>query len=394
MKVNNDLQDNKIFMFSSVHVWSDTRIFFKEAVTLANNGFIIDFHAIEGPTIYDRSHANLCVHTLSQSENKKSARPKRWRHLYKKALDSDASYYHFHDFELLFVANMIKKRKPNCFIIYDMHENFPAMIKTKDWIPKFIRQPLSKILALLEKKWMANVDAVVFAETSYKEHYEQVNIYKCDILNLPVWQEPIITKKRESFTFVYVGDLVRDRGVFEMLKLIKNLKMRGYTNVYLKLIGPMHSSIKDEVFDFIIVNELVDMIKMYGRIPYTDIWKHYASAHVGLCLLYPIPNYMHSLATKLFEYMAAGLPILATNIPDWKKLIEETDTGLTTNIQDMQDVTNQAEKMMQNHALRENFSDKGRKAFNSRYNWQTEERKLVSLYHRRPLLEKSDIQDN
>ncbi|EDN8189238.1 glycosyltransferase [Listeria monocytogenes] len=378
-------------MFSSVHVWSDTRIFFKEAMTLANNGFMIDFYAIEGPTIYDRSHANLCVNALKQSENKKSARPKRWRQLYKKALDSDAYYYHFHDFELLFVATMIKKRKPNCFIIYDMHENFPAMIKTKDWIPKFIRRPLSKILAHLEKKWMGHVDAVIFAETSYKEHYEQVNVYKCDILNLPVWQEPLFRKKRESFTYVYVGDIVRDRGVFEMLKLIKNLKTRGYTNVYLKLIGPMHSSIKDEVFNFIIANELVEEIKMYGRIPYTEIWEHYASAHIGLCLLHPIPNYMHSLATKLFEYMAAGLPILATNIPDWKKLIEETGTGLTTNVCDVQDITNQAEKMMLNHTLRESFSDNGRKAFNSRYNWQTEEKKLVSLYHMFSLHKGSDI---
>ncbi|MBC1253045.1 glycosyltransferase family 4 protein [Listeria welshimeri] len=391
MRVNNELQNNKIFMFSSVHVWSDTRIFFKEAITLANNGFIVDFHAIEGTTFYDRSHSNLCVSTLSQRENKKSARPKRWYQLYKKALASDACYYHFHDFELLFLATMIKKRKPNCFIIYDMHENFPAMIKTKEWIPKFFRQLLSKILAHLEKKWMARVDAVIFAETSYKKQYEEVNVYKCDILNLPVWQNPLITKKRESFTYVYVGDLVKDRGVFEMLKLIKNLKTRGHKNVYLKLIGPMNASIKAEVFDFIVANELVDMVKMYGRIPYTEIWKHYASAHVGLCLLHPIPNYMHSLATKLFEYMAAGLPILATNIPDWEKLIEETGTGLTTNVCDVQDITNQAEKMMLSHALRESFSDNGRKAFNSRYNWQTEEKKLVSLYHTLPLYKEKDI---
>ncbi|EAC3456729.1 glycosyltransferase [Listeria monocytogenes] len=391
MRVNNDLQENKIFMFSSVHVWSDTRIFFKEAMTLANEDFMVDFYAIEGPTIYDQSHANICVTTLSQSENKKTARPKRWLQLYKKALASDACYYHFHDFELLAVATMIKKRKPNCFIIYDMHENFPAMLKTKEWIPKFIRRPLSEILAYLEKKWMAHIDAVIFAETSYKEHYEQVNIDKCDVLNLPVWQEPLIIKKRESFTFVYVGDLVRDRGVFEMLQLIKNLKARGYATVCLKLIGPMHSSIKEEVLDFIITNELVDMIKMYGRIPYTEIWEHYASAHVGLCLLHPIPNYMHSLATKLFEYMAAGLPILATNIPDWKELIEETGTGLTTNVFDMQDTTNQAEKMMQSQALRERFSDNGRKAFNSRYNWQTEEKKLVSLYHNFPLYKENNV---
>lgn len=379
MRVNNDLQDNKIFMFSSVHVWSDTRIFFKEATTLANNSFLVDFHAVEGPTTYDNVNARLQVRTLSRG--KRSVRPKRWYQLYKKALTSDARYYHFHDFELLFVATKIKKRKPNCFIIYDMHENFPAMIETKDWIPKLLRGPLSKVLARWEKKWMAKADAVIFAETSYKKHYEHVDVYKCDILNLPVWQEPLIMRKTASFTFIYVGDLVRDRGVFEMLTLIRNLKTRGHTDIHLKLIGPMQPRIKEEALDFILNNGLADMVTMYGRIPYTEIWEHYASAHVGLCLLHPIPNYMHSLATKLFEYMAAGLPILATDIPDWKHLIEGTGTGFTTNVYDMQNVTDQAEKMMSDQLLRESFSENGRKAFELKYNWRTEEEKLVGLYH-------------
>ncbi|CAM4104512.1 glycosyltransferase family 4 protein [Listeria booriae] len=377
--INQNLQANKVFMFSSVHVWSDTRIFFKEAMTLVDNGFTVDFHAVDGPNACTvEPNAQLQMQLLPRGN--KLARPKRWRELYQKALASDALYYHFHDFELLFLAPKIKKRKPNCKIIYDMHENFPAMLRTKEWIPALARKPLSKVLASKEKKWMPACDAVIFAETSYKKHYEQVDVQKVDILNLPTWQEEMRATKEERFTFVYVGDIVRDRGVFDMLALVRTLKDRGHSAVQLKLIGPMQPQVEQEVTEYIRKYGLEDTVITYGRIPYTEIWQQYASAHVGLCLLHPIPNYMHSLATKLFEYMAAGLPILATDIPDWKALLETTDTGLTANVWNAEEVAEQAEKLMRDPALRQHFALRGRKAFETMYNWQTEADKLVHLY--------------
>ncbi|KGL37940.1 capsular biosynthesis protein [Listeria booriae] len=377
--MNQNLQANKVFMFSSVHVWSDTRIFFKEAMTLVDNGFTVDFHAVDGPNACTvEPNAQLQMQLLPRGN--KLARPKRWRELYQKALASDALYYHFHDFELLFLAPKIKKRKPNCKIIYDMHENFPAMLRTKEWIPALARKPLSKVLASKEKKWMPACDAVIFAETSYKKHYEQVDVQKVDILNLPTWQEEMRATKEERFTFVYVGDIVRDRGVFDMLALVRTLKDRGHSAVQLKLIGPMQPQVEQEVTEYIRKYGLEDTVITYGRIPYTEIWQQYASAHVGLCLLHPIPNYMHSLATKLFEYMAAGLPILATDIPDWKALLETTDTGLTANVWNAEEVAEQAEKLMRDPALRQHFALRGRKAFETMYNWQTEADKLVHLY--------------
>ncbi|WP_260479848.1 glycosyltransferase family 4 protein [Listeria booriae] len=378
MTVNQILQANKVFMFSSVHVWSDTRIYFKEAMTLVENGFIVDFNAIEGPNTCTETNAKLNVATLPRGG--KMARPKRWKQLYEKALASDALYYHFHDFELLFLAPKLKKRKPNCKIIYDMHENFPAMLRTKEWIPAPARIPLSKWLAHKEKQWMPVCDAVIFAETSYKKQYEQVAIQQVDILNLPTWQAETKANKEETFTFVYVGDIVRDRGVFDMLDLMRTLKQRGYAQIHLKLIGPMQPQVEAEVTAYIAKHELESIVTTFGRIPYTEIWQHYATAHVGLCLLHPIPNYMHSLATKLFEYMAAGLPILATDIPDWKALIEETDTGLTANVLDIEAVANQAERFIQDTALQQRFATNGRTAFETTYNWRTEADKLIDLY--------------
>ncbi|WP_312025722.1 glycosyltransferase family 4 protein [Listeria booriae] len=379
MNINHNLHSTKIFMFSSVHVWSDTRIFFKEAQTLAANGFEVDFYAIAGQVAYEAgSIPNLQVTTFTKGG--KWSRPKIWHELYKRALASDAQYYHFHDFELLPVAVRLKKKRPNARIIYDMHENFPAMIRTKDWIPSLLRQPLSTYLAKKERTYLPHCDHLIFAESLYKEHYTAIDIPKTDILNLPTWQPARNGDKNAKFTFIYVGDIIQDRGVFEMLALIHQLKQRGYETIHLKLIGPMQPHVEEEVMARIAEHNLENNIEWLGRIPYTEIWEHYESSHVGLCLLHPIPNYMHSLATKLFEYMAAGLPILATNIPDWQELLESTQTGLTANVLDIEDVVNRAEQLIADHELRNRFAKNGRQAFETTYNWTTEETKLIDLY--------------
>ncbi|EUJ23147.1 glycosyl transferases group 1 family protein [Listeria grandensis FSL F6-0971] len=376
--MNHKLRQNKIFMFSSVHVWSDTRIFFKEAKTLVENGFEVDFYAMSGTTEYEDTIPNLQVTTLARGG--KWSRPKTWRTLYKAALQSDASCYHFHDFELLPVAVKLKKRKPGARIIYDMHENFPAMMETKDWIPALFRKPFSRWIAKKERDYIPHCDHLIFAESSYKKHYADLDIPKTDILNLPIWEARQEREKDTVFTFIYVGDIIQDRGVFNMIELMHELKLRGHDALKLKLIGPMQSHVETEVMKCIVERDLVNNVEWLGRLPYNEIWDHYGSAHVGLCLLHPIPNYMHSLATKIFEYMAAGLPILATNIPDWEALMAETDTGFTVDVWDGQAVADKAEQFIAKPALCKDFARHGRRAFETRYNWTTEAGKLIHIY--------------
>lgn len=379
-KINKILDKKKVFMCSSVHVWSDTRIFFKEVSTLSASDYSIDLYAVSdkknNTEIELPENVNLTIFSLGG----KIKRPQRWKILYKEALASNALYYHFHDPELLFLIPKIKKNKPTCKIIYDMHENFPKMLTTKEWIPRFIRIPTSKIAQNLEKKWLPMCDAVVFAESSYKNDYSYLNIEQCDLLNYPTKQDKLTKEKSSSYTFIYVGDLVEDRGLFEMLSLIKSLKLRGHNKVQLKLIGPMQDQLKVKVTAFISENNLFDNVIVYGRLPYSQIWKHYANSNVGLCLLHPIPNYLNSLATKLFEYMAAGLPILATNIPDWVELISSTETGYTTNIDNVMEIANLAEIMMSNEKECEKFARNGRYFHENKFNWQSESEKLINLY--------------
>ncbi|MEM5647604.1 glycosyltransferase [Bacillus cereus] len=156
----------KVFIFSSVHPWNDTRVFYKETISLAKKGFDVKLCAIENNVKYENTYHNLEVEYLPKV--KRLARPFLWLRLFIKALREKAEVYHFHDPELLIVGYFLKiftKSK----VIYDMHEDFPAAIKSKPWIPKSIRGKLSSVVGYIEKFLIKNVMQLYLLRNTIKK---------------------------------------------------------------------------------------------------------------------------------------------------------------------------------------------------------------------------------
>ncbi|MBC1795785.1 glycosyltransferase family 4 protein [Listeria booriae] len=369
------LNAKKIMMFSSVHVWNDTRIFYKEAMTLADAGFEVDFYAIDNGMEVVK-HPGLRVHLLPASTSR-LARPLRWRKLYKIAKASDAMYYHIHDPELLLLLPKLRKKKPNAILTYDMHENFPADIETKTWIPALLRKPLKKWILRMEKHTMASCDHIIFAEESYLESYLHVDCTKTTVYNYPIYVEPIQKQLNDSyFTLIYVGSITEDRGIFEMLGLIRDLQEKKPEQYRLKLLGPMTKSLEIKVQEFVDQHQLSQVVEVYGRVPYPEIWQAYGESDLGLCLLHPIPNYLHSMATKLYEYMAASLPILASDFPDWDTFIKKHQSGTVSSPFDREKLLREVEKRAANPDIYAQEGERGRLAYEESYNWEIEAKKM------------------
>ncbi|MBC2177759.1 glycosyltransferase family 4 protein [Listeria booriae] len=375
------LNAKKIMMFSSVHVWNDTRIFYKEAMMLADAGFEVEFYAIDnGMEVV--THPGLRVHLLPASTSR-LVRPLRWRKLYKIAKKSDALYYHIHDPELLFLFPKLRKKKPGAILTYDMHENFPADIETKAWIPTFFRKTLQKWILRMEKRTMACCDHLIFAEESYLASYEHVSCTKTTVYNYPTYMEPIQKQPSDShFTLIYVGSITEDRGVFEMLGLLRDLHAKHPDQYQLKLLGPMTKSLEIKVQEFIRQHQLGQFVQVYGRVPYPEIWQAYAESDLGLCLLHPIPNYLHSMATKLYEYMAASLSILASDFPDWEAFVEKHQSGTVSSPFDREKLLREVEKRAENPNVYAQEGRRGRLAYEQQYHWGIEAQKMRdTIYH-------------
>jgi glycosyltransferase involved in cell wall biosynthesis len=372
--------NKKICILTTVHPVFDTRIFHKEAKTLVNAGYdlvLIAQHSKE--EIVD----GVRIVPLPKARNRFFRFFSLCREAYKLALKEKADVYHFHDPELLPWALKLKK-KTEARIIYDIHENIAGQILDKTWIPKTLRKPLAVFYLLKEKKVLPFIDWIILAEGSYLRMYKN---YK----NISIVRNyPLILKKLSAnglvlqYDFpkiVYVGGISKARGIFEMIQTAKILKKK-FKNTRFDIAGLTGEKIRLEIDNLIKYYGLSETIFFYGRISHPEALHLIFKANVGLSLLYPIPNYIDSLPTKLFEYMAAGLPVIASNFSLWKEIVEGSNCGICVNPLEPKEIARAVEYLMANPEEAKKMGENGRKAVLEKYNWENEAKKLKVLYRK------------
>ena len=105
-----------------------------------------------------------------------------------------------------------------------------------------------------------------------------------------------------------------------------------------------------------------------------------ARSKIGLVTLHPLPNYVDALPVKMFEYMAARIPVIASSFPLWQEIVEGNGCGFCTDPRDPEAIAGTIERIMGNASLAEEMGTNGKRAVMSRYNWAVEEVKLLHLY--------------
>jgi glycosyltransferase involved in cell wall biosynthesis len=124
----------------------------------------------------------------------------------------------------------------------------------------------------------------------------------------------------------------------------------------------------------------IDGIDAY--VPFSKILEYYSKESwlAGLAIFPPSPHYVNKELTKFFEYMAAGIPIIASNFPVWKNLIEGNECGICVDPLNPQEIANAIQYLIEHPDMTRQMGEKGRKAVLEKYNWETESKKLLQLY--------------
>ncbi|MCK5535857.1 MAG: glycosyltransferase, partial [Bacteroidales bacterium] len=121
-------------------------------------------------------------------------------------------------------------------------------------------------------------------------------------------------------------------------------------------------------------------VNYYGFVNRVEASEILAKSKAGLVTFFSAPNHIHARPNKMFEYMSAGLPIIASDFTDWKEIIEKHQVGICVNPESPIAIAEAVKKIFENEDLTTQFSKNGKKAINESFNWESEAKKLTELY--------------
>lgn len=359
---------------TSVHTASDVRVVLRECCSLVRAGHKVLLIAPGG----NASPVNgLVVHGISCPRHRLSRLTQTVWKVYREAARQNSDIYHLHDPELLPVGMLLSRRHK---VIFDVHEDTPQQILAKDWIPPWVRPLISALYEKFERFAVARCCALVTAGDDISSRLARFNRHVVTIGNYPLLEEfasvpPSDPSRYSSGIIVHPGGVNSQSCAESAVRAMELLPAKA--GAVLQLAGATRSQSELER-----LRSLPGWMRVQhlGLIPRAELIRRLYQASLALVLFAPAPNSAHVRSNKLFEAMAAGLPVLGPNFPAWREFLETHHCGLAVNPLEPAAIAQAMQYLLNHPAEAAEMGKCGRRAVVGRFNWSQEEDKLLHLY--------------
>lgn len=362
----------RVCHLTTVHKRYDTRIFVKECCTLSNKGFEVYLIVADGKGNEVKNGVKIL--DIGAPGGRFERVLKYRRKILMKALHIEADIYHFHDPELLGVGKAIKKK--GFEVVYDAHEDVPRQLLTKDYIPNAAKKLASRIFEQFENNVVGKLSGVSAATPLIRDRFLLSNKRVIEVQNFPFLSEfesgEISEASKKTKAVCYVGTISKVRGIFNIIKSFQYLE-----DVKLLLGGTFETESLRETSTKLPGWPGVVELGFLERSQVRDIME---SSIAGLVVLEPTINYLDSIPVKMFEYMASGIPVIASDFPYWRKLLSGIDCALFVDPENPKEIASAIQALVDDEARALSMGKIGRQAIEEKFNWGKEQQKLLKLY--------------
>lgn len=364
---------HNICQISSAHKWFDERIFQKQCKSLSRAGYQVKLIIPkERSEIIDSIKIIALPVGLSRLK-----RILLLGQILIKALRENADLYHIHDPELMLVGILLKLAGKS--VIYDVHEDYKEAILSRDYLAQGVRRLLANFVSLLEKITSRFFDYTIVVDSNIQAKFPAKKTER--ITNVP--PASIFCHCRSDYTSgkplhaVFIGAITKLHGAEKILQAIHFSRYKQ--NVEIHLIGTIVEP------ELISLCENTPQVFTHGRLPWSQSLQMLENADIGLFLYQPTPAHLHFTGegnTKIFEYMGSGLPIIYSDFPPLRNLMESIGCGVPVDPTDPVKIAEAIDMLYENPEYRMMLGNNGREAVRRKYNWDVEEQKLLKVYER------------
>jgi glycosyltransferase involved in cell wall biosynthesis len=362
--------NHHVMQLTSVHQRYDGRIFQKQCRSLVAGGYRVTLVVADGKG--NETKDGVEIIDVGKAKNRWERIAQTRQKILAVARSLQPRVCHFHDPELLLIAKGLKRL--GAAVIYDAHEDVARQLLTKPYLNPWAARVLSFSVARYERIAFRHLTMAIGATPSITTGLQQQGLHAQTVNNYPFIEEfeflePGRPKQAE---IAFFGGITKIRGlrhVIDAMPLLPGIRL----NLGGNFTEPAFERELKSRPGWASVNEL-------GFLDRRAMAEKLGQSHVGLVTYLPVPNHVEAQPNKLFEYMAAGIPIIASDFPLWRQIVADLPCGRCVNPESPTEIAQAVQFVLEHPAVAQQWAANGRAAIRTRFNWQSEERKLLEIY--------------
>lgn len=355
-----------------MHFALDTRIFYRFCLSLRSDYDVTLIAVHPNKEIRD----GIKIIPFRRFKNKLLRVSITWIIMFFKAMRVNASIYQLHDPELIPCGLLLRLFGKK--IILDIHENVAEDIFDKPWIRS--KKILFSFFTFFEKISIKYF-FIFLAENSYEERYKRLNARYEVVLNYfnKVFFAPYsLHTNRNTHRIFYIGILLESRGMVQIAEAMWLLKLRN-VQVEFDIVGELYTDLAHKLDKLPFYDQIRSQMHFHGRMPLEQGYEISRNAAIGMCIIHPMKNSIGSYPTKMFEYMAIGLPQVISNFPLYRSVVETHHCGICVDPLNPIEIANAIETILTDAVKAKGMAEKGLENAHL-YTWDTQFTKALAAY--------------
>ncbi len=348
---------------SSVHRSDDVRIFQKQCRSLVEHKFDVTFIV---PDDNDRVEYGVKIIAIKRDMSKFARLFVQPLRILQKALQVRADIYQFHDYELWPIGVALKLLGKK--VIVDVHEDVPAQLMQRTWVPQWLKRPLSFCARMFENTLARCMSGVVTADEVLANRFSALNRHVVTVPNYPVLVSLPEASTPSTFVVKSLGGVFNERcahTIIDAAPLVPAAKFEvggGIASAYVDLAWQ------------------TDNCTYLGRVPHEEIYQQYVDSSVLVVMFNDAPNHQDIKSNRLFESMYAGKPIVTSNLPKWRDFMEKYKCGLVVDPESSDELAQAIQFLAEHPDEAMVMGERGRAAVHKEFSWNPQVPRLIELY--------------
>lgn len=365
---------SSVLHVSTVHRPTDTRIRLKQVATLQEAGIDVRFLV---PALGDSD--DPLILSLPRNRGRLHRVTLQQVRAIRRCLSERPDIVHVHDPELLPLAAVLKLVGRR--VICDVHENVREQMSRKSYLPRVARPLLVALWTFLSRLVMNRVDLVIAATPAIADALPvPATVVQNFAISSELWSPSAPPMRDRPKRISFVGGITEARGLDVILAALEALG----GEVELVLAG----SFRPPELETAVLGH--PHVQFVGQLDRAEVRELLATSRAGLVLYQRGPNHGDAQPTKMFEYMSAGLPVIASDFPLWRTFVSATGVGILVDETDPTAVASAVRRLLDDPAEGDRMGIAGRRAVETTYSWEAQASTLVDAYERLPTRSRVD----